>query len=883
MVGGDAIREVHVHDSARKSIEDLGLDSIAVAATLAATWRTRVTSGSKVKALRDVPGTDYRMRLGKYRAVFSVRGDAAFLHMIEPRDRVYERDAFNAALRRFYALAPDTGLPSDPTEMGYEAVTIDGSERVYPQADPEWHASIGYLLRPSQQFFFNKVLPLEGSLSQVNPRLVIGHGPPGSGKTVVGIELALESAMDGHRVDILVPSRSLKGEYARLLGSGGRTVADTHGDDAGIRVLRFDEYFARRAGRETGFDREARVLGWAQAALARPELQARFARAGRTIDRERATEELPVLIDVLLEDDAWWQDFDSWRTRSKDPLVASVEPYLVLLAGMRDGLLDLLDEPEDMRTTRAALANGMGDGSAHEPRARLTIVDEAQDLAPAEWRALLRDAFGGDDAEDRRIVLLGDMQQRVSRVPFSWDDIKNFATGDCGLPAGQIADLDVDKASYRMKRNIGRAARAVFDKRVHAEGAFRRTSTLELDRLPEGGGIRVAVVPDGADPLSPLVAGAEARTGEYLFVVQGRSIGATLAGRPDVIAYSIREAKGLEADRVVVHLPFGPHLARHSSARLAHDSATEFYTAFSRARDHVLLVIDEAGWNVLRQAPDAWEGAEVKRGTEVTKAWLATAVEGMRIGLSAEQAIKARLDQLRAIATSPNADTNGAAEKSFIALHDLARFASDDSVQQLLEIGATLASGNARLHAMLRERYRQQSRHMGTAERIAVQCLLGELAVAAELAESPARSGEPAWDPLWLSLVCEQSPVQMLRRSRPGRVSTGDWTDEALEKLVLQNCIETLERSQPGTRPRVSLPELDEMLSTAPPNAPEFAADALALRHVVETLMQLRARIDDAERRANERIDRVAREQFGELAAAIDKLGHGNKSMRTIR
>jgi mRNA-degrading endonuclease RelE of RelBE toxin-antitoxin system len=200
MVIGDAIREVHVHESASKGIKDLGLDASAVANALAATWRTRVTSGSKVKSLRDVPGTDYRMRLGKYRAVFSVRGDAAFLHMVEPRDRVYERDAFDAGLRRFYASAPDAGPPSNPREMGYAAIAIGGGGRAYSPADPEWHASIGYLLRPSQQFFFNKVLPLEGSLSQVNPRLVIGHGPPGSGKTVVGIELALESTMDGRRV-----------------------------------------------------------------------------------------------------------------------------------------------------------------------------------------------------------------------------------------------------------------------------------------------------------------------------------------------------------------------------------------------------------------------------------------------------------------------------------------------------------------------------------------------------------------------------------------------------------------------------------------------------------------------------------------------------------
>jgi hypothetical protein len=880
MGSGDAIKEIYFHDDARKSIMNLGLDAKVLAATLAATWRTRITSGSKVKALRDVPGTDYRMRLGKFRAVFSMHEDAAFLHMIEPRDRVYERDAFDEVLRRFYASASGKGLPRGVREMGYKPIAFSGTAPSGSQHDPEWFASIGYLLRPSQQFFFNKVLPLEGSLSQVNPRLVIGHGPPGSGKTVVGIELALESVMDGHRVDILVPSRSLKGEYARLLGAGGRFVAEKHDDAPGIRVLRFDEYFARRAGRETGFDREAQALGWAQAALAKPEF---IARAGKTIDREKAMEELPVLIDVLLEDDAWWRDFDVWRERSKDPLVASVEPYLGLLGGMRDALLDLLDETDDMRVTRAALANSPYAISATERRARLTVVDEAQDLAPAEWRALLQDAFNGADAEDRRIVLLGDMQQRVSRVPFSWDDIKNFATGECGLPTEQIADLEVDKASYRMKRNIGRAARAAFDKRVHAEGAFRRTSTLELDRLPDGGGIRVAVVAEGTDPLSPFLASTEPRKGEYLFVVQGRGIGSGLAGRPDVIGYSIREAKGLEADRVVIQLPFGPRLTKNKAARLAHDNATEFYTAFSRARDQVLLVVDDAGWDVLRQAPEAWEGAEIRRGSEVTRTWLASTVDTMRIGLSPEQVVKARLEQLRAIAASPTAEVTGAAEKAFIALHDLARFPQDETVHPLLEIGVTLASGNAKLHTALRDRYRQQATLMGAAERITVLCLLGELALAAELAASSHGNRNPAWDPLWLSLVCEESPMQRLRGLRLNSGGTSDWTDEAFEKLVVRSCVEALERSLPGTPPRVNIPELDEMISTSPPNAPEFAADALALRHVVETLSKIRSRIDEAERRANDHVDHVARKHFGDLAAALKKPGNGNKAARTVR
>lgn len=872
MGASQALTDIYVHNNALQSIRACGLSPQAVATTLVATWQTRVTSGSKVKALRDVPGTDYRLRLGKFRGVFSVWDNAAFLHMVEPRDRVYERDAVGAVLRLFYSNDTDIGKPIDIQKMGYERVPL-GLERAYPQTNPEWLASIGYLLRPSQQFFFNKVLPLEGSLAKNNPRLVIGYGPPGSGKTVVGVELALETVMDGHRVDILVPSRSLKNEYGRLIRSGGSQVSERHGETPGLRVLRFDEYFSGRAGIGTTFDREARILGWAHSSLSKPGFQARIAQAGKSADREKAMEELPVLIDVLLEDDTWWDNFDVWRKAVKDPLIASVEPYLTLLGGMRNTLFDLLDEEGDeVLATRAALASAPRSGSTAEPYARLTIIDEAQDLAPAEWRTLLDDAFAGDGAEDRRIVLLGDMQQRVSRVPFSWSDIKRFATGSCRLPVDQIADLHVDKASYRMKRSIAQAAGAVFDKRVHVEGPYRRTSILELDRLPEGGTVRVAVVPDGEDPLAPIIADSTTRNGEYLFLVQGRGVRGAQFSRPDVINYSVKEAKGLEADRVVVQLPFGNGVAKSPTGRLGHDGAMEFYTAFSRARDHVFLIVEDASWGLLSQAFDAWHGAEIKRGAEVTKSWLESSVDAMRIGLSAEDATKARLDQIRAIASSSLAEPEGVVEKMVTAVRYLARIPHDEVVYPLLEIGVSLASTNAVLHAAIRARYRQEERGMTTAEKIAVLCLLGELALATETARSLNLSDGPKWGAEWISLVCDESPIQRLRRRRSAEFEQWDWTDDALEKMIIRKCIDDLDIRKRGSPPGLRLREFEAEIMAASENSPELAADALGLRRVVETLSKVRSRIEDAERRANDTITRHAHEKFNELSQQMEAL-----------
>jgi superfamily II DNA or RNA helicase len=42
---------------------------------------------------------------------------------------------------------------------------------------------------------------------------VIGEGPPGSGKTIVGQQLMREARALGYEVDVLVPSVSLEKEY----------------------------------------------------------------------------------------------------------------------------------------------------------------------------------------------------------------------------------------------------------------------------------------------------------------------------------------------------------------------------------------------------------------------------------------------------------------------------------------------------------------------------------------------------------------------------------------------------------------------------------------------------------------------------------------------
>ena len=51
-----------------------------------------------------------------------------------------------------------------------------------------------------------------------------------------------------------------------------------------------------------------------------------------------------------------------------------------------------------------------------------------------------------------------------------------------------------------------------------------------------------------------------------------------------------------------------------------------------------------------------------------------------------------------------------------------------------------------------------------------------------------------------VDFLCDESPVQRLRRSKRSKDGQGDWTDDALEKIVIRDCIAAIEKSEPGAR-----------------------------------------------------------------------------------
>jgi len=839
----DDLSMVYGTRDAEKEAAALGLTLADIGGTLLDSWKRRITSGSRLKSLRHVPGNDYRLRQDKIRVVFSVVGRAAYIHLVGRRDDVYRDDAFGIKLARFHEQRPgDHALQDSGAQaLGYHPLVPRGAPIPSDAPIP----SIGYLPRPNQRLFFDRVFPIEKLGTASDPRLTIGYGPPGSGKTIVGCELAMEALEDGHRVDVLVPTRSLESRYKEALSDEAAHLVSAHGDEPGIRILRFDSCFATRAGRAIDAGREADFINWIRARLDEPPYRSRL--ASQSI-RDRRNERLPVLADALLEDDEWWGVYDRWNARGKDPIVEPLKPFLANLKDLRDRLLDDLDYADDL-LSRGRLAT-LPPAPAAVPRARLIIVDEAQDLAPAEWRTLLRDAFLNNGDFDQRIVLLGDLQQRVSMVPFSWADIKDFATASTELAPREMVDLQVDSASYRMRQEIGRAARAVFSREVSGNGPGRRAGILDIQSLPCGGTVQVAVL-DGSAPtldhaLTHLPDG-KAREDGYLFVIHGRSARGGSRRRDDVFNFSIKEAKGLEADRIIVNLPFGMPEAGRPERVIGHDEATEFYTAMSRARDRVLLLVDARSWASLARAGDAWSGADLRMGAQITEAWLRDALRDSRIGLDPEEAVKQRLRQMEQAVN----DTTLAPEELAQTVSEVLTALSLQTDQglclgaalELMHFGSELADLNRAAYIKLRSGLTAPGKLEGSAK-TALLVFLGELALALRQAEALSKEAAAGWQADLVELLLDDKPLQMYRLNNLDPAGKRAWTDEALERWLLASALAAFRRGTRGPSLPANAPAfLGPLSASVGPsrNASSSAADAIAARRFTEVQSRIRS------------------------------------------
>lgn len=723
-----------------------------------------------MRRLTSTPGNDWRLRIGSNRCVASlVKASGgqmnAFIHQFEKRGDVYETDAFQHRLVQFWRMLDAAHSEIDIGLLGDRYLEVDPADATLEDLP---RATLHHELKPKQQEFSDLVLPIRASAREKRSQLIIGYGPPGSGKTVVAHDLVLGAAHDGLKVDVLVPSAPLKAEYRRLFEACGLKVREAGDDDGDVRLLEFPEHFALLANRSIDHARERSIREWWNMQIGDPRFRARLGPAA--IDELHGR--LPLLVDAILEDDDFWERWPGMQT-AKDFIGEQVRECIETLRLLREHLEPCTPAGEQLPTrARLAIEAFERSKSQEPPRGdRLILVDEAQDLAPAECRALI--AFwlktrSDDPHAIRELVFLGDQEQRISLIPFSWDELKQTARRLTNIQTDQIREQDVDNASYRMRRTIAHVARTVWDDRVRGGGKFRHQGKLDVDRLEEGGTVDVLVTEKAIDlEVEAAQCMHDAAAGEHLFVVSGAA-DAKPSGDSRVFSYHVRQAKGLEARRVIVNCPFGHQGKRRARDRVPADDVMEFYVAASRAQEHLLLIVDEASWHELRRCPEPWgmKGVRVRDRTATSTSERQSLLRDCIVTLSEDELRQTLLGQLATRCQTSDSESPQDVEGLVRIVRRLCVLPDADLIEPLLLNSRMLARYSV---SALRELWvRGCTAHQAGESLMATGILLlaGEVGAALKVATAANKTGAFSWDLELLELHASESDIQNLRQKQ---------------------------------------------------------------------------------------------------------------------
>ena len=765
-----------MHVEAIESAERYGFAAEVISVIFLDSWlRLRKTGGSKLKKLSGTVGNDWRLRIENIRAVASLSHDNSgyknvFIHQIDHRRDIYETDTFRKSIENFWEEASARTGVVDPNLLKKKYRLINpklAQVNKLPKASLEYHFS------QMQQVFFDKVLPFKLRTRKDNREIVIGYGPPGSGKTIVAQGLTIEAVSTGSDVTILVPTQHLKDEYVRMVESAGIDITKAGEPGMGkVSIYEFSEYFSILSGVPPCFSRESHLRAWWDQQLQNPKICARLGVVGKTEPNSR----LPVLIDALLEDDDYWK-IRNESLQSKDRLKDQISEY-EKIRELRETLLDLL--PQNPKwLTRAGLACKAAKRRANQQVSgvnisidlnALIIVDEAQDLAPSEWKELLSNwlSFSETNIESKnKIVFLGDEEQRISLIPFSWTRVKQFALNELKIPKENIIEEVVDTASYRMRRTIARIARSVW-RREHTDGGkYRQSAEFDYEKLLDGGEVNVFVRPYSDSLVRVLNSSIkDSLANEHLFLVQGDGL-PSFEKSDSILEYSIRTAKGLEANSVLVAYPFGRRTGR-SRKIIPHDEIMDFYVATSRAREKLALIIDPLDWNELNQVQDVWQlpGVTVceDKNSEKTDD-LIELIRNTLVKLSDEERREAYEKKLEALCQTPVDTPKDLAKDLQKNLRMLIQSCNEDTIPFLREQSRILARQD---RTVLSELWRNatidlQDNQIDLA--IGELLLAGEFAVAARVHFSCTKinTSKSCWDNEWIALIADESLLQQNR------------------------------------------------------------------------------------------------------------------------
>jgi hypothetical protein len=536
--------------------------------------------------------------------LFSALDDNALLSIGVPADwladvRAVTEDGFFGIADHLPAEASEalleyaaTGRLLAPAPMPASAQMVDpflhpdALRRIRPIADQEeleqalafpWE-KWGVFLHPSQRTLVAR--------SFSGPARVAGSA--GTGKTIVAIHRAVQLARDNRSARILLASFSqpLADAMAKKLlvlapETGGIVPRITTASFQGIAEQMFQLEYGVRPRIASGVVLRERLYAVGEAAKLKG-FSERF----------------------LLSE--WTNVIDAWGLTSLDAYTSvqrmgrksrlgpnqRVKLWPVFKA-VRDAL------SAERYTTWASVFSELADALAQRPHKPFDhiIIDEAQDLAPAE----LRFFAALSPAQADGLFLSGDVGQRIFQHPFSWASLGVDVRGRSHtLKVCYRTSQQIRRAADRLLPTVLRDADGLEDERRGIISVFDGPTPV-VQSLPtlagEAAFVRETVESWSREGIAPQEIGLFVRTSHL--VTRARAAIAGLAGAEDMTTVPMSLAKGLEFRAVVVMacdeglLPLDERVADAADeAELDDIYETErrlLYVACTRAREHLLL------------------------------------------------------------------------------------------------------------------------------------------------------------------------------------------------------------------------------------------------------------------------------------------------------
>ena len=190
------------------------------------------------------------------------------------------------------------------------------------------------------------------------------------------------------------------------------------------------------------------------------------------------------------------------------------------------------------------------------PRYDFTVIDEAQDLTPAQLALVLKAL-----KDPNGFMLCGDSNQIVHPNFFSWSQVKSLFWRDPELAARQ--DLRVLTANFRNGTTTTRLANALLKIKHRRFGSIDRESNFLVEAV--GGETGTAALLADTDPATRDLDLPTRRSTQFAVLVmrdEDKAAARNRFGTP--LLFSIHEAKGLEYENIVLYRFVSDHRAEFS-------------------------------------------------------------------------------------------------------------------------------------------------------------------------------------------------------------------------------------------------------------------------------------------------------------------------------